>query len=581
MLPAVICSFTFPLYLLLYGAFMTKNDIIRSRHEPAPNRPDERKHPEEPWWRGAVIYQIYPRSFADADGDGIGDLKGILDHLDYIAALGVDAIWISPFFTSPMVDYGYDVADFCNVDPIFGTLDDFDAVLQKAHALGLKLIIDQVYSHSSDQHPWFLESRRDRSNPKADWYVWADPKKDGGPPNNWQSLFKGAAWTWDGRRKQYYLHNFLSEQPDLNLRNQAVQDAILDIARFWLDRGVDGFRLDAANFYMHDAQLRDNPPSGRSGLRPYDFQEHLYNRSRPENFAFIARLRALIDSYEDRFTVAEIGDHSSLEELISYVEGADRLHTAYSFVFIENDRLSAQLVNEAVSAWDQADNSAWPSWAFSNHDAPRVASRWGRDRGGEHDPRFAKTLNTLLCSLRGTVFIYQGQELGLSQADIPYARLADPEAIANWPDTLGRDGARTPMPWQAQSSHAGFSTTEPWLPIDPDHLALAADGQQADPGSCYRQMQDFLALRKNHPALRHGSLHFFESPEPIVAFERRHGDDRLLCAFNLGPDPLDWHPQSTGQWSKLAITGLDGSIKAGGLHLPPFGGCILSHGEGR
>ncbi|MEM7740397.1 MAG: alpha-amylase family glycosyl hydrolase, partial [Pseudomonadota bacterium] len=259
------------------------------------------------WWRGAVLYQIWPRSFADSDGDGVGDLRGVIGRLDHLADLGVEGIWLSPFFTSPMADYGYDVADYCDVDPTFGTLADFDDLLTEAHARNLKVIIDQVYSHTSDQHAWFKESRQDRANPKADWYVWADAKNDGSPPNNWLSVFGGSAWTWDTRRRQYYLHNFLAEQPDLNFHHPAVQDAMLDVARFWLDRGVDGFRLDVANYFFHDAELRDNPPVGSTGhARPSQFQQHLYERSRPETLAFVKRLRALLDDYEARMAVAEI-----------------------------------------------------------------------------------------------------------------------------------------------------------------------------------------------------------------------------------------------------------------------------------
>ena len=258
------------------------------------------------WWRGAAIYQIYPRSFSDSNGDGIGDLPGITEKLDYVRDLGVDGIWLSPFFTSPMRDFGYDVADYCGVDPVFGTLRDFDALVERAHSLGLKVIIDQVYSHSSDQHPWFQQSRSSRDNSKADWYVWADAKPDGSPPNNWQSVFGGPSWTWDARRGQYYLHNFLPEQPDLNVHNRAVQDALLDVARFWLDRGIDGFRIDAINFAMHDPQLRDNPPAPNGGkrTRPFDFQQHLYNQSHSDIAKFLERLRAVTNEYGDRFTLA-------------------------------------------------------------------------------------------------------------------------------------------------------------------------------------------------------------------------------------------------------------------------------------
>ena len=271
------------------------------------------------WWKGAVIYQIYPRSFQDSDGDGVGDLPGIIERLPYVASLGVDGIWLSPFFTSPMADYGYDVSDYCDVDRVFGTLADFDRLLDRAHALGLKIVIDQVYSHTSEKHAWFDQSRQSRDNARADWYVWADAAADGGPPTNWHSVFGGPAWTWDARRRQYYLHNFLSQQPDLNLHNGDVQDALLDVARFWLDRGVDGFRLDVANHFFHDAELRDNPPSGRTdGTRPYHFQKHVFNRDRPETPRFLERLRGVLDGYDDRFSVAEIASDNNLALSVDY-----------------------------------------------------------------------------------------------------------------------------------------------------------------------------------------------------------------------------------------------------------------------
>ncbi|HKK22346.1 MAG TPA: alpha-amylase family glycosyl hydrolase, partial [Pseudohaliea sp.] len=300
------------------------------------------------WWRGAVIYQIYPRSFCDANDDGIGDLPGITAKLDYIRDLGVDGIWLSPIFTSPMKDGGYDVADYCDIDPIFGTLKDFDRLLERAHDLGLKVIIDQVYSHSSDLNPWFQESRQSRDNPKADWYVWSLPKPDGTPPNNWLSVFGGPAWSWDPRRRQYYMHNFLEEQPELNFHNDEVQRAVLDVARFWLDRGVDGFRLDVANFFMHDPLLRDNPPSGETdSVKPYRMQRPLYNRSRPETFHFVARLRHTLDDYADRMAVAEIASETPLKDMVDYTDGPERYHTAYTFEFLR-ENFSAAHIRTAV-----------------------------------------------------------------------------------------------------------------------------------------------------------------------------------------------------------------------------------------
>lgn len=490
-----------------------------------------------PWWRGAAIYQIYPRSFADTNGNGIGDLAGITEHLDYVAALGVDAIWLSPFFTSPMQDFGYDVADYCDVDPIFGTLADFDALTARAHALKLKLIIDQVYSHSSDRHPWFRESRSSRTNPKADWYVWADAKDDGSPPSNWQSVFGGPAWTWDARRGQYYLHNFLPQQPDLNLHNADVQDAVLDVAGFWLDRGVDGFRIDAINFAMHDPQLRDNPPARAGGkrTRPFDFQQHLYNQSHPDIVKFLERLREVTDSYGDRFTLAEVGGDHALGEMRGYTQGKARLNSAYGFDFLYADKLTPALVARVAEEWPE--DAGWPTWAFENHDAPRAISRWSDDA---HRDSVARAKMLLLCTLRGSIILYQGEELGLPQVDVPFERLQDPEAIANWPHTLSRDGARTPMPWSANAPHLGFSKSEPWLPTGDNHRELAVDVQESDAQSLLRFTRDCLRLRHAHPALRGGTMRIEEAGEQMLVFERTEGNERLRCTFNLSDRPTSF-----------------------------------------
>ena len=358
------------------------------------------------WWKGAVIYQIYPRSFQDTNGDGIGDLRSITQRLDYVASLGVQAIWISPFFTSPMADYGYDVADFCDVDPIFGTLADFDALVSKAHSLGLKVTIDQVYSHTSDQHPWFAESRASRDNDKSDWYVWADAKADGTPPNNWQSVFGMGAWEWDARRRQYYLHNFLREQPDLNLHHPDVQDAILNVTRFWLDRGVDGFRIDALNFGMHNQALTDNPVETelkQLPSRPFDFQRHSENMSQPEIVPFIERIRGVINSYgDDKFTVAEVGGPRPLGEMKAFTHGDDRLSSAYAFDFLYAKSLSADLIRKTQREWPGAAAEGWPSWAFENHDAPRAVSRWRGDCA-PHDVSARLSGRRLCAALRGDI----------------------------------------------------------------------------------------------------------------------------------------------------------------------------------
>ncbi len=494
------------------------------------------------WWRGAVIYQVYPRSYFDSNGDGVGDLPGITEKLPHIASLGVDGIWISPFFTSPMKDFGYDVSDYRDVDPLFGTLADFDALLARAHALDLKVIIDQVYSHTSDQHAWFAESRTSRDNPKADWYVWADPKEDGTPPNNWQSVFTIPAWTWDARREQYYMHNFLAEQPDLNLHHPEVQDALLDVARFWLDRGVDGFRLDAINCGMHDPELRDNPPAvapHRNTTRPYFMQNPTYNMCHDDMPEVLERVRAVTDEYGAIFTVAEVGAPEPLPIMKTYTEGARRLNSAYGFEFLTAPELTPEVVRDVINDWPGEGDEGWPSWAFSNHDAPRVASRWLADA----DPkRRAKLCAMVLLTLRGNAFVYNGEELGLPQVDVPFEQLQDPEAISNWPHTLGRDGARTPMPWTS-GDHAGFSTAATWLPVPDEHRRLAVAVQEEDPDSVLNFFRRIIELRRSSPALRAGTQSFIDAPEGVLAYRRELGNECWVAVFNLTPTTVDWMPE--------------------------------------
>jgi alpha-glucosidase len=499
------------------------------------------------WWRGATVYQIYPRSFADSNGDGIGDLPGITAHLEHVASLGVEAIWLSPFYRSPMKDFGYDISDFHDVDPIFGTLADFDRLVMRAHELGLKVIVDQVYAHTSDQHPWFQESRSNRDNARADWFVWENAKDDGSPPSNWQSVFGGSAWAWDARRCQYYLHNFLTEQPALNVHRRDVQDALLDCARFWLDRGVDGFRLDAIAYAMHDPLLRDNPPAAATRLRTrsIDFQQPIYNKSRPEVIGFIERIRALTNTYGEVFTVAEVGGEDCEHDMKQYTAGPSRFNTAYGFNFLYANTLTPALVRNALEAWPEGPDASWPSWAFSNHDAPRAISRWS---SAEDLARCAQLSMLLLVSLRGNLFLYQGEELGLPQAAIGFSELQDPEAIANWPLTLGRDGARTPMPWRAEELHAGFTTGRPWLPVGDGHARLAVDVQGRDRQSQLAITQRLLALRNGSTALRTGGLNVLEATDSVLAFERTAPGERLLCVFNLGPGDINWQSPPSGAW---------------------------------
>jgi alpha-glucosidase len=496
------------------------------------------------WWRGAVIYQIYPRSYLDTNGDGVGDLPGIIERLDHVASLGVDAIWVSPFFKSPMADFGYDIADYREVDPLFGTIEDFDRLLAKAHALGVKVMIDQVLSHTSAEHAWFRQSRLSRDNDKADWYVWADAKPDGTPPNNWMSLFGGVAWQWEPRRGQYFLHNFLASQPDLDFHNPAVRAAQLDNVKFWLDRGVDGLRLDAINFCFHDPMLRDNPPKpaelrvgrGFSPDNPYAFQYHWHNNTQPENLAFLEELRALMDRYPDVAALGEISSEDSLATMAEYV-GDTRLHMGYSFELLTDD-CSAAYVRATVETLEKKMPHGWPCWAISNHDVRRAVTRWG---GDVNDGALARQLVALVCSLRGSVCLYQGEELGLDEADVPYELLRDPYGIAFWPSFKGRDGCRTPMPW-SDAVHGGFTDSAPWLPVPAAHLAHSVSAQDADPDSTLNAVRTFLRWRKRQPALVQGDIRFLEAREPVLAFTRSDGAQSLLVVFNLSGMPAEWIP---------------------------------------
>lgn len=491
---------------------------------------------DTPWWRGAVIYQIYPRSFKDSNGDGVGDLPGIIQRLGYVASLGVDAIWISPFFTSPMADYGYDIAEFRSVDPMFGTLDDFDRLLREAHALGLKVIIDQVPSHTSEEHVWFKESRCDRWGPKADWYVWVDPRADGTPPNNWLSIFGGSAWQWEPRRKQYYLHNFLAAQPDLNFHRPEVVDAVLGNFQFWLDRGVDGFRIDSVNFCVHDTELRSNPPKpvserigrGFSADNPYAYQRHLYNNTRPENLAFLARLRSLLNQYPGRVALGEVSAEDSLATMAEYT-GDERLHMCYSFELLSEEH-SAGYIRRTVEALEHQMPNGWPCWAISNHDCVRVRSRWA---GAGAPDRVATLFSVLAGTLKGSMCVYQGEELGLPEADVPFDALRDPFGTAFWPEAKGRDGCRTPIPWD-NSAQGGFTAGIPWLPLDVASRRLSVANQEADGKSLLNSFRRFMDWRRQHSAMRLGEIRFLDLPAPMLAVVRDFGEQVVLALFNLG-----------------------------------------------
>ncbi len=484
------------------------------------------------WWKGAVTYQVYPRSFQDSNGDGVGDLPGLVKRLPYLADLGVDAVWLSPFFRSPMRDMGYDVSDYTDVDPVFGTLADFDALVARAHDLGLKVIIDQVLSHSSDRHPFFAESRASRTGPRADWYVWADPHHDGSPPNNWLSVFGGSAWTWDARRRQYYLHNFLAEQPDFNYHNPQVQDWALSVLRFWLDRGVDGFRFDTVNYFFHDRKLRDNPADfverEEPESNPYGMQYHLFDKNRPENLDWLARVRMLLDEY-GAASVGEVGDSHHAIEMMGAYSAPGRLHQCYSFEMLGRDYAPAFFRNR-IEGFFRGAPQGWPMWAFGNHDVPRQVTRWlahGADAG-----TLAKQAGALLLSFEGSICLWQGEELGQTDTELGFDELTDPQGIAFWPAPVGRDNTRTPMVWDG-SPRGGFTTGTPWLPIKPPQLARNVAAQTGRPGSVLEFYRAMLAFRRATPALRAGRSTFLDTPDPVLAFQRGAGEGALLCLFNL------------------------------------------------
>ena len=530
--------------------------------------------PDRDWWRGAIIYEIYPASFRDANGDGWGDLPGIVEKLDYVASLGVDAVWIAPFFRSPMEDFGYDVAGPCEVDPLFGTLADFDRLVARAHALGLRVIIDQVWGHTSTSHAWFEASRRSRANDRANWYVWADPRPDGTPPNNWLSVFGGPAWSWEPRRRQYYLHHFLAAQPTLNLRNQAVIDALLDNARFWLARGVDGFRLDAVDFLLHDPRLRDNPPrppaGGQTPAKLFGLQHHCHDMLQPEVTGLLRQFRALTDAHPGTALLGEVSSQDgAFERIARYTKAGEGLHMAYTLRPLRKDTF-AHALGEALDEIATAAGSGWLCWSFSNHDVERVASRWNpvKERGLPPPCGFVEMLMALLLTLRGSVSLYQGEELGLEEAQLDLAELRDPFGIAYFPEFAGRDGSRTPMPWRADAPHAGFSEVTPWLPVPRAHFAASVAEQEADPSAPLHAWRRLVKWRKAHRALAVGSLARFDMPHPLMAFERRIGADRVVAIFNPSPTPqtalLD-----PGAVSFLASVGskFSGSTVA----LPPWG----------
>jgi alpha-glucosidase len=481
-----------------------------------------------PWWYGAVVYQIYVRSFCDGNGDGQGDFAGLISKLDYIAALGVDAVWLSPIHPSPNRDWGYDVSDYEGVHPDYGTLDDFQKLTEAAHARGLKVILDEVLAHTSDEHPWFAASR-DGSSGKRNWYVWADPKDDGTVPNNWLSVFGGPAWAYQPARRQYYHHKFLRQQPKLNWLDRGAREAALDVLELWLARGVDGFRLDVANAFLHCAGLRDNPaiPAANRGEAEWaaaaNMQRHLNDSNLVENRAVLDVIRRRVEAFDNRFVFGEFSEE--FERSGCYLPPDKGLHAGYNFaLLLASDAGAIRAHLESLANYP----GHWPAVAFSNHDVVRTATRFGAGS--------AKVMLALLFALRGTVLLYQGEELGLSEVDLDRHQLRDPVGDLYYPLFKGRDGCRTPMPWESAAHSLGFTSGTPWLPVGPAHAALAVDGQERDPDSTLSFARMMLKARRTHADLRDAELTLLDTPLPMLAFRR----GQILCVFNLGRAAMEW-----------------------------------------
>jgi alpha-glucosidase len=480
------------------------------------------------WWQTGAIYQIYPSSFQDSDGDGVGDLEGIRQRLDYLTWLGVNAIWLSPFYPSPMCDCGYDVADYCDVDPRFGTLAGFDALVTQAHERGLKIILDFVPNHTSNLHPWFLASKQSRADPKRDWYIWRDPAPNGGPPNNWVSHFGGSGWTWREETRQYYYHAFLREQPDLNWRNAEVRDAMHEVLRFWLRRGVDGFRVDVVSHLIKDNAFRDNPPNPRwTGQEP-DIQRLAQTRSsdQPEVHEVIAGFRRVVDEFDNRALIGEV--YLPLERLTAYYgKGLQGLHFPFNFQLLDA-QWSATEIARLVEKYDAAlPKGAWPNWVLSNHDRPRVAARVGEAQ--------ARVAAMLLLTLRGTPTLYYGDEIGLAHVDIPPDRVRDTWAIREKKPGVGRDPSRTPMQWD-DSPLGGFSRHEPWLPLTPDHATRNVAAMRGDKSSMLELVRTLLHCRREHASINQGAWRLLSSQDEVLVYERMSGAERALVALNFSDE---------------------------------------------
>ncbi len=517
------------------------------------------------WWKRGIVYQVYPRSFQDTGGDGVGDLEGVRRRLGHFQDLGVDAVWISPIYPSPMADFGYDISDYCAVDPLFGTLEDLDRLIADAHGRDLKLILDLVPNHTSDQHRWFKQSRSSRDNPWRDWYIWRDAKPDGSAPNNWLANFGGSAWEWDEATGQFYYHAYLKEQPDLNWRNPEVRAAMFEVMRFWLDRGVDGFRVDVLWHLIKDDQFRDNPPNPdwKPGMPGIERLLEVYSADRPEAHEVAAEMRQVIDAYPDRVLIGEL--YLPIERMVTYYgPHLDEANLPFNFQLISAD-WTAEAIGKIVRDYEAAlPPGAWPNWVLSNHDRRRVASRVG--------PAQARNAAMLLLTLRGTPTLYYGDELGLEQVPVPPDRVQDPWGKSE--PAQGRDPCRTPMPWD-DSPHAGFTTGEPWLPLNADWRTRNVSAEAADPGSMLSLYRRLIALRRASPALSLGEVEVLRAEDGVLAYERRSGEERMRVVLNLTPEPR--RMAIDGAWTRLISTAGEGegSPAAGELVLAADEGVVL------
>jgi len=528
------------------------------------------------WWQTEIVYQIYPRSYQDSNSDGIGDLAGIISRLDYLKGLQIGAVWISPIYPSPMHDFGYDVADYCDINPMFGTIADFDRLLLEVHTRGMKLILDLVPNHTSDEHAWFLESRSSRDNPKRDWYIWRDPAADGGPPNNWLSHFGGSAWTFDNKTGQYYLHQFVKQQPELNYRNPEVVAALRNTMRFWLDKGVDGFRVDVIGLMMKDLQFRDEPlDPDWNGKVEWGRLRHIYTANLPEVHDLIHEMRNVLDAYENRMMVGET--YLPNDALMKYYGTPDKpeCHLPFNFQLIQAPRWDAKLVRQMVDDYETAlPSSAWPNWVLGNHDQHRLATRVG--------PKQARVATMLLLTLRGAPTCYYGDEIGMEDVPIPVDRMVDPPAV-NQPEIahiVGRDPERTPMQWDS-SPNAGFSPpgVQTWLPVADDYAARNVAVQSADPTSMLNFYRALAGLRQSNPALTIGG---YQSIDPgvanIFAYLRSYTEKQLLVVLNFGGTSHRLNLSVLGENARVLLsTEMSDplAVDLGSLDLKPNEGLIL------